>query len=342
VTTEPTDQAAETPISPVASLKVDALKVLANAVSTLYAEGGRPPTASEVRLEMKRQTYGGFDPKIIGFKRFRDFLSMAATEGHIRLDASRRGDLAVLLPGEKDRTTDWTQYIRPDLWRAFVDWDPRMLRFYDKEAGKAVMLPKEPAPFEPERFRKLRGQLSEDSGRFLEIRPVEMTMQLAWMREYAEKVADNSLRPLLLSALDQSKPLKFFVDVLRTAPTALRSWHRYLGIRVRAEVERWRDEVGAHDLIDIDRRSEDSKASLPSPIRTQLQDAEQMAAENIRRLLASRMRARNADSAAPQPSNDGIKGNGAELRSRLHAAIDRMPYSELRMLRIPVGYLFED
>ena len=83
-------------------LKSQAFSVLVDAVREL-GEAGTVPTASQVRLAMKRRTYGGFDPGKLGYKRFRDFLSEAASENLIDLDEDRPGDGAALRP---DRGAD--------------------------------------------------------------------------------------------------------------------------------------------------------------------------------------------------------------------------------------------
>ncbi|WP_446212415.1 UPF0158 family protein [Micromonospora sp. IBSANI012] len=325
--------------APAAKLRAEAFAVLVDAVGSLATDGFRPPTASEVRLEMKRRTYGGFDPKLVGFKRFRDFLMAAATEGHVHLDLSRPGDVAVLRVADADLPRESSHFIRPDLWRAFVDWDLRMLRFYDKTAGKAQMIPREPAPFEPERYLHLRRRLQQEPEAFIEIHPVEMPKQLAWMREHAEQVSDPELRPLLLTALDSEKPLKLFVDILRTNPPQLARWHRDLGEKVRQEVEKWRDSVAPHESIEIERREPPTKDGQPvAPPHTPARIEERPSAINVLKLL----KARRGPSATHGSSHDQSVRDGAELRARLHLAIDQMPLSELKTLRIPVGYLFED
>ena len=331
--------AGETSPSAIDDGRAEAFAVLADAVAGLTADGVRPPTASEVRLEMKRRTYGGFDPKLVGFKRFRDFLMAAASEGHIGLDTSRAGDMAVLRATEAESPREPSHFVRTDLWRAFVDWDTRMLRVYDRAAGKARMIPKAPAPFEPDRYKELRRRLEHEPAAFIEIEPLGMPTQLAWMREYVEKLHDSDFRSLLSAALDSEKPLKLFVDILRTDPEQLARWHRELGLKVRQVVEKWRDSVAADEQIDIERRQ-------PSPEETQQppqvhhghrQEERTAATVDFLKLLKRRVPA-----PAGEGSTSGALKDGAELRARLHLAIDRMPLTELKMLRVPVGYLFED
>src|SRR5690349_15840884 len=104
--------------------------VLASAVGML-SRGDRPPTASEVRLEMKRLTYGGFSPKAFGFKRFRDFLDGAEAAGYVAVDKDREGDVAVVLPRELPGSQGINAPpVRSDLWKAFVDWSPRLARYF--------------------------------------------------------------------------------------------------------------------------------------------------------------------------------------------------------------------
>src|SRR5262249_61737654 len=74
--------------------RIQAFNVLGGAVEALASRLRRWPTASEVRLEIKRQTYGGFTPSILGYKRFRDFLVDASDLGYIEIDKERSGDFA--------------------------------------------------------------------------------------------------------------------------------------------------------------------------------------------------------------------------------------------------------
>ncbi|MGY3520376.1 hypothetical protein ACVMYR_29185 [Micromonospora sp. PTRAS2] len=320
--------------------RAEAFAVLAEAVEGLTADGVRPPTASEVRLEMKRRTYGGFDPNLVGFKRFRDFLMAAASEGHIGLDTSRAGDMAVLRATDADSPREPIYFVRTDLWRAFVDWDTRMLRVYDRAAGKARMIPKIPAPFEPQRYKDLRHRLEHEPAAFIEIEPVGMPTQLAWMREYVEKLRDSEFQSLLSAALDSEKPLKLFVDILRTDPEQLTRWHRELGLKVRQVVEKWRDSVAVDEQIDIERRQPGPKETQQAPQvhHGHRQEERTAAAVDFLKLL----KARRFPTPAVEISPDDALTDGAELRARLHLAIDRMPLTELKMLRVPVGYLFED
>src|ERR1700722_2680160 len=59
---------------------------------------GRVPTASQVRSRLGHITAGRFDPKDIGFSRFRDFLDFAESAGSITVDHARVGDVTVSLP----------------------------------------------------------------------------------------------------------------------------------------------------------------------------------------------------------------------------------------------------
>jgi len=109
-------------------LKTEAFGVLAKAVEGLTTASARNPTASEVRLEMKRRTHGGFDPKLVGFKRFREFLTAAADAGFVTLDTTRLGDVAVGRAEDSTVSSAHENFVRPDLWRAFIDWDLERLR----------------------------------------------------------------------------------------------------------------------------------------------------------------------------------------------------------------------
>lgn len=320
-----------------------AFSVLVEAVASLARQSARPPTASEVRLEMKRLTYGGFDPKALGYSRFRDFLADAEAQRLVSIDSSRQGDISVHL--EPGRTGDaaTSPIIRRDIWKAFVDWSPRLIRFYDLKNGRAISIPAEPALLEPIRFREIRRRLEAQPDDFIKIEPLPVQLQLQWMKEFAEQAADPDLRAVLLVALGSDKPIKAFSTVLKSVPGQASRWKTRLHHRARERIEAWRDAAKTDVPIDIYRPNEEPSVSSP-------QNAEPPDASASQQQASPQF---NFQIGVPAPLNFGQmwttaisiptpRDNVAVLRARLHAAIDKMPLEELRALRIPVGYLFED
>lgn len=327
-----------------------AREVLVSVVESLL-HAGRVPTASEVRLELKRRTYNGFNLTELGYKRFRDFLADAEASGSVTIDRDRPGDVSVSLPGfDAKAHVGNTPAIRPDLWRAFVDWSAKVARYFDIENDRVLMLPKDEAPMEPKRFQEIRQMINEKPECFVEIAPISTTFQIGWMSEFAEQIEDPRLKALLGAALAGDKPAKLFSAVLREVPHTQVLWRKELGRRVRAIVEQWRDNLASRAQIRIDRR-EEAEVVGGYPVRTRTSPGRSEIAE-LAALLASSehgdsgaealKRAVVANFLVGAPHSLAEHNTSVTLRARLHAAIDRMPLEELRAIQLPVGYLFEE
>ncbi|UWE13065.1 UPF0158 family protein [Actinacidiphila bryophytorum] len=320
--------------------RIAAFDVLIEAIASLSQAGSLPVTGSAVRLEMGRLTYGGFDPKRVGYKRFRDFLDDAEGRGHVEIDRDRPGDVAVAIPGSSPEA-GFTSRMRSDLWKAFSDWNPRTSRFYDLNEDRVVTLPTEPAPLEPTRYTEIRKRISENSSGFVEIKSISRQKQLDWMRDFALLVTDPEVSRVLTEALKSDHPARYFVVVLRSFPSLLNRWHNTLRERVYAEVLKWRDSDSRLATVQIDQM--DSSASPPP---TQLREEPVGLAGTAGRRVVEGTQKHAHDLDVVQFFASQTPGKVAQsrspLRQRLHEAIERMPESELRKISIPVGYLFED
>lgn len=316
---------------------------------------GRDATGSEVRLALKDRTYGGFDPKALGFRRFRDFLDAAGERGLIEVDRSRRGDVGVRLPGHAGRPVDAPREVRGDLWRAFVDWGPDELRLFDTANDRVIRLPKEPAPLEPEKFSAIRRRLVESPQSLVAISPVSREQLGQWMREFASS-REPALRELLVGALDGEKPAKTFLQIVKGLPEEHARWNDELLLHVRPAIERWREANGVAASIEKSEPTPSQAGSLGAP--TPLPKTEALPAgagpveqrpsgaspEATRTAITAAFRIASKSPLWSHTRTVGALGPDAsedvDLRQRLHAAIDRMPVDELRKIVLPVGYLF--
>src|SRR5262249_5328502 len=281
----------------------------------------------------------------LGYKRFRDFLADAGARGYIEVNEERLGDVAISVPGETQAMVEFEKPIRSDLWRAFVDWTPNLLRFYDLTNDQVVMIPEKPAPLEPERFRAFRDRLEAERSAFVSIKFITLPEQLEWMKRFAAGMSDPRMRELLNAALDDKKPVKTFVAVLRTVPDQLQRWHGVLRQEVRQVIEQWQTSSENLRQISIDRASSPTSQNADdrqSARETGSRNAEMEMLELVSRLLRGSSRSSvsrlHPDAKATQPNVDSP--DTVELRAKVHAAIDRMSANELRELRLPVGYLF--
>lgn len=166
-----------------------ALDVLVQAISQLQQESADPPTASEVHVRMRSLTYGGFRYSELGYKRFRDFLVLGEERGLIQVDRTRTGDIGVSLTSDAVPPFASHAAIRPDLWRAAVDWTPGLLRIYELAEDKVHLIPERQAPLEPERIAQTRARYEKAPDEFTVVPNVEIQTQLTWMREFAESLS---------------------------------------------------------------------------------------------------------------------------------------------------------
>lgn len=321
----------------------EAYTVLREALGDL-ARLGRPATGSEARLGMKRRTYGGFDPRSLGFKRFRDFLQAARDAGHIELDDARKGDVAVSLPGaiyRDNNPAEEHRSIRSDLWRAVSDWSGDSTHVVELSRDRVVSFPPLPVPLEPADFADLRARLNNDDPDLVEVQPVPETTQTEWMRRFARE--GNLLH--LQEALATSNPTREFVARVRSDDSVRRAWGRVLANEVRRYIAEWQKSeprAAAFDAYSSPRRSGEAMHTLarsdpPSDSTAKRNQSWHLSKHyNVSDLFTPTFYSYSSTSDSHE------KGDAEELRQRLHRAIDRMPPRELRDITIPVGYFFDE
>ncbi|MFD3904078.1 hypothetical protein HXS80_16175 [Streptomyces sp. CB04723] len=319
----------------------EAFAVLAEAVTSLMQPGNRPPTGSEIRLDMKRRTYGGFNPKALGYKRFRDFLDDAEAQGFVVIDRDRPGDVAVTIPGVRQASSQ-SSVIRRDLWKAFIDWNPAFVRYFAFDQNRAIMIPKVAAPLEPSRYATIRGHIKDEPENFCEIKPVSYNVQHQWMQEFTANVSEEKTRTLLEKSLESEKPAKMFAAVLRTLPGVQQAWYGKLRDGVDVYVQEWlASDARLADVEIYAPRTIESESAPGKHANHSVSESEKGLIEAAS-VLASNSMGISKNLAQFLLSSSGEKERGSsDLRSSLHAAIDRMPDEELRKIVIPVGYLFE-
>jgi hypothetical protein len=308
---------------------------------------------------MKKLTYNGFDPKRLGYKKFRDFLDEAESANVIKIDRDRQGDLGISLLDDKIQSYE-TPAIRRDLWKAAIDWSRGMRRFYDKETARVVTVPEPPAPLEPIDIAALRERIATSADQFIEIEPIGVATQLEWMHAFVSQLPDIPLRTTLGASFASDKPIKTFVAILRDHPTFRREWNSFLKFNVRVFLENWRKEAGLTDTLRIERSDAqqglNTTEAQPAPAArgrylgpsTPGTGASTVAAGQSLQHSFPWTGQSSHEIASLYSGSGQLHGelnrpaSGTQLRKSLHAAIDRMPLEELRKLTLPAGYLFED
>ncbi len=281
----------------------DPFKVLQAAVRELLSSG-RLTYAAAVKPRM--QVLAGFDEKSLGYDSFREFLKEAERLGYVKLWPAPGGDSEVLLPDQPAGPTRVGR-IRRDLWRAFVDWDPRLRRLFDPSSEAVRFIPRQP---------DAAGVADEEIGPRspIEIEPISAEEQVRWMGQFVESLSDSDVQASLRDALGGPTPLQAFVRRVRATGVGV-SWSAELTRHVATVIEDW---ASSHGLeLDIMDRTERA-VPRPATLSTQRLDPQRVA---TRRVL---------DEAVADL-----------LRSKLHRAIDRMPLADLLRLPLPAEYLLD-
>jgi hypothetical protein len=268
----------------------------------------RPTVAATLKAELQRRFNGRFDERAIGFAGFRDFLKEAEARHVVTLRRAAGGDVeavpyavadAAAEPG--DAGAPPAAFMRPDLWRTFVDWKPNWTRLYDVAKDRAVMFPTAATPFDAPEWSELRKSVAENPENYLAIEPINAEAQLTWLREFVAQLQDVPTRGVLQSAIGSDRPFGTFARLIETMPDVKARWHRFRLERVLALARDWMDRSGIRITLTEERKE----------------------------LPAERGRA------------SGGEVNEQAVRARLHAAIDRMPVAELLRIELPIGYVLD-
>jgi len=287
-----------------------AFELLRDAIKNLE-ERGRSTESAGVKPEMQRLTGGEFNEKNLGFSSFGAFVAAAenadlvvrieTVPGHPMIKSTRAtGTPSPTAARVTNEALPSGPRLRPDLWRAFVDWRPEITRVYDKKKGKALMFPAAPGTNSTKEEDEIRLEADREKDRFVPIAPIPMETQYRWIKEFIETHGDNPLAVALRSTMEQARPIKAFSHVIRADPNLAQAWRSSRLARVAAVVTEW---IGSQGL----------------PI----QPWEQPATTPLRREQARGIAAASNES----------------LRALIHAAVDRMPAAELLRLSIPLEYL---
>jgi len=185
--------------------------------------------------------------------------------------------------------------VRRDLWKAFFDWTPGLTRVYDRQRDRALHFPEAPNPLERPEVTALRSEVEADPDQFVEIKPIGMDAQLAWMNDFAKGVDDEGLRQALHIALMSERPIPAFNRLVRADPTIGREWYARRVSEVESVIADWQEAHGLQFAPHAPRdEGEKPSGTLATP-------------------------------AAAPPAGTEIE----EVRARLHAAIDRMAMADM-------------
>lgn len=292
-------------------LRHEALTLLVRAVEDLKDEDGQDPTASQARMRMGELSYGGFSLSRVGFRRFRDLVDLAASQGLLVVDSRPAGDIRIAPPAAAGGPESQDPAFNSAVWRAMVDWRPNMLRVWDTQDRRAQFIPEQPVPLEPERFASVRSEILASEDRFLQLPHLTFSDQLQLLREFAasESLTGDQAQ-LLDAALGSNRPIQRGLQLLRDLDeSASKRWSDILRAAVSHRLEEWAEQTPGAPRLDL--------LTEPSP-----------APEPALPLEETRRR--------PREEAAGI----AALRAAVHRAVDSLSPDELRALQLPAGALF--
>lgn len=201
----------------------EAVALLARAVKELH-ETGRATKAAGVSAYMRRLD-PTFSQDRTPFAGFRNIIDSAVADGLI---TSERGasdfelkPAASAPPGAaltvgKPRTT-----LRPDLWRALLDWTPNARHGYNRRT-RITSTVEDPLPAD-----------------MVRVPSVSRDQRVVWMTAFTQEEPDLTVRSNLLEGLGEDDPASGFMSAVRSSTTLERRWKRALRGHIIARADEW-------------------------------------------------------------------------------------------------------
>lgn len=255
----------------------EAFRLLREVVSE-YAQRGLRPNAAGLKPGLQVRSFGKFNESSLGYKSFREFLFAARAAGHVELKPSGN-DYAVLPPDDASSGSDAVTTtlatepfrqpnrpsragIRPDLWRAFLDWTPQVRRYYSRTADTVVTFSELPGGLELPEQARAREHVQANAAEYVEVAPLSRDQMLEWMKEFAATVQEKAEHTALLGALGTDRALGAFAAIARLSPSVWSRWHAFRQQRVAAVIEEW----AATNRLSLTIFEPGFQAVLPTPV----------------------------------------------------------------------------
>lgn len=201
--------------------------LLSQALSTEESAGTVPVAARVAGL--MRQLDPAFTQETSGYPTFRALLRDAEKVGLLTLiDRGGTSDIAVLAAGSQleveagASSAGRIKQVRPDIWRAFIDWSRPTSYWYDRRT---------------KRLHPITEAAVGPHG--VEIPSVSRELQVEWMNEFAGGVRDSTVKAILDESLAAEDPVRGFSAALRNDEASSRRWKRYLKQRVLDRATSW-------------------------------------------------------------------------------------------------------
>lgn len=272
------------------------------------------PLKAVLMREFQRQTGADFNAAFWNFPKFSNFLAANADLVDVSYPL-KIGDIAVSLRQPTDAVAEvgleraiyptarraFSFRLPPPLWHAFTNPDPARRRFFHRLMHNVVHFVQ---GSEAEPNLSISASVQADSN-YVEILPATAEQQNRWMREF---VKTNDVPHGKRQLIDSLLAIPYTSQLNKTFCTALgemeEDWNQWRALKIREFVEEWASANG----ITLD----DLSAEITSPESSAL---------------------------SPSPMPFGVGHAEAELRRRLHAAIDSLAPGELPQVLLPAVVL---
>lgn len=226
----------------------EAVTLLTRAVTELH-ETGRATKAAGVSARMRRMD-PAFSIDRTPFSSFRGVIEAAvarnlvsaergASDFELRPVSSASND--TVPSASNARTT-----LRPDLWRALLDWTPNVRHGFNRASKNTISL----------------GETVPDDT--VLVPSVSRDERVSWMTAFTEEEADLAVKSSLAEGLASDDPASGFMSAVRSSTTLQRRWKRVLRGKILARAEEW----AAANTIPPDDMYVASRPTTPRPVVT--------------------------------------------------------------------------
>lgn len=157
-----------------------------------------------LNVALIKQGLESFNEKDYGCSRFKNFLQKHLSAEIVIECPSDVGDIQVRLrskpvlaanpEGVSVATHQDVPVIRSDIWQAFLQPDEARKRYYNKSSGSLVH-------FVPGQAPSIEDVVKEDYEQFVEILPLDPTMQMKWMQSFLHDAMLSSSEKQAIEAL---------------------------------------------------------------------------------------------------------------------------------------------
>jgi hypothetical protein len=185
----------------------EVVNLLVRAIHDLTA-AGKVPIAAGVGARM-RLLEPQYTAATTEFGTFRAIVAAGEARGLVVVE-SGENDLVVRAVADEPSPAQYRITLRPDLWRALLDWEPTARYLFNRVTKQS------------------RPSLAVASGDDVLIASITREIQIEWMRRFADTQVTPSVRSELIAALDSEHPTHAFSTALGSSDTIRRRWKRHL------------------------------------------------------------------------------------------------------------------